>query len=67
MFTVFKVNDLMAIIFNTKSFLILLMFRERGWRTGDGEGGRERKRNIDLLFHLFMHSSVDSLMCLDQG
>ena len=28
---------------------------------------KERKRNIDLLFHLFMHSLVDSGMCPDQG
>ena len=25
---------------------------------------RERERNTDLLFHLFMHSLVDSCMCL---
>ena len=29
------------------------------------KGNRERK--IDLLFHLFMHSFVDSCMCPDQG
>ena len=27
---------------------------------------RERERNTDLLFHLFMHSLVDSCMCPDQ-
>ena len=30
------------------------------------EKGRERERNIDLLFHLFMHSLADSSMCPDQ-
>ena len=28
---------------------------------------RERERSIDLLFHLFIHSLVDSCMCPDQG
>lgn len=28
---------------------------------------RERERNIDLLFQLFMHSLMDSSMCLDRG
>ena len=26
-----------------------------------------RERNIDLLFHLFMHPLADSYMCPDQG
>ena len=30
------------------------------------EGEREIE-NIDLLFHLFMHSLVDSCVCPDQG
>ena len=30
-------------------------------------GERERERNTDLLFHLFMHSLVDSCMCSDWG
>ena len=34
---------------------------------GEREEGKGRERNIDLLFHLFMHSLVDSRMCLDQG
>ena len=29
--------------------------------------GRERERNIDWLFHLFMHSLVASYMCPDWG
>ena len=29
--------------------------------------GREKKKNIDLLFHLFMHSLVASCMCPDLG
>ena len=28
---------------------------------------RKGKRNIDLLFHLFMHSSVDSCTCPEWG
>ena len=28
---------------------------------------RERERNINLLYHLFMHSLVDSCMCSDKG
>ena len=30
-------------------------------------GDRDRERNIDLSFHLLMHSLVDSGMCPDQG
>ena len=29
--------------------------------------GSKRQRNIDLLFHLFMHLLVDSCMCPDRG
>ena len=36
----------------------LLIFRERK--------GEERE-NADLLFHLFMHSLVDSCMCCEWG
>ena len=37
------------------------------FREGE-EGGREieKERKINLLFHLFMHSLVDSCMCPDQ-
>ena len=28
---------------------------------------RENEKVIDLLFHLFMHSSVDFCMCLKEG
>ena len=28
---------------------------------------RKREKNIDLLFHLFMHSLVDFCMCPDWG
>ena len=31
------------------------------------EGEREREREINLLFHLFMHSLVDSWICHDWG
>ena len=40
--------------------------RERGRRRGrEGEG--ERETEINLPFHLFMHSLVDSCLCPDQG
>ena len=41
------------------------MGREGG-EEGGGERERKRERDIDLLFHLFMHSLVDSYMCPDQ-
>ena len=56
-------------------FLKLILEREEGRGREVGWGGRERKRqrerererererNIDLLFHLFMHSLVASCMC----
>ena len=31
------------------------------------EGGREKERSVNLLFHLSMHSLVDSCMCHDRG
>ena len=34
---------------------------------GEGKGGREGKRNIDLLFHIFVHSLVNFYMCPHQG
>ena len=34
---------------------------------GERETEREREQNINLLFHLFMHSLVDSYMCPDLG
>ena len=34
-----------------------------GHREGGTQGGREGKQN--LLFHLFMHSLIDSCMCLN--
>ena len=46
----------------TKLFLFYFIdfFRER-------EGGSKREKNINLLFHVLMHSLVDSCMCPDQG
>lgn len=43
-------------------FLLLIDFRER-----DGEEKTERERGINLLFHLFMPSLVDTHMCPEQG
>ena len=39
--------------------------RGKGKRERREQKRREAKQSIDLLFHLFMHSLVDSLMCLD--
>ena len=41
-------------------FYVLIIERER-----KGEGGGEK--HTDLLFHLFMHSLVNSCMCPDRG
>ena len=45
-------------------WLIDLREGEEG-REGGGKGERERARNIDLLFHLLMHSLVDCFMYPD--
>ena len=37
--------------------IFLIDFRERG--------GGEREKNVDLLFHFFIHSWVVSCICLD--
>ena len=54
-----------GLLFSTSCYFLSFLkidFRERG------QGGwREGERNIHLLFYLFMHSLVDSWMCLDQG
>ena len=42
----------------------LLKIDFRRW--GEERERGERERDIDLLFHLLMHSSVDSCMCPDQ-
>ena len=47
-------------------FFPLSDFRQGG-RKGAAERKRERERNINLLFHLFMHSLVASHMCPDLG
>ena len=48
-----------SIFFFFKKFID---FRE----TEEGEGrGRKREGDVNLLFHLFMHSLVDSCMCPD--
>ena len=52
-------------------FYLLIWERERGREEGrdrEGEGGRERERwerYQFVLFHIFMHSLVDSCMCPD--
>ena len=47
-----------------KSLLLFLLidFRKRERKDGGEQGEREREREIDLLFHLFMLSWVDSCM-----
>ena len=48
-----------------KNFFLCIDMRER---EGEGrEKGGESERNINLLFHLFLHSLVASFMCPDQG
>ena len=44
-------------------FYLLILFIDFGKK----EEGTKRERNIDLLFHLFMHSLVTSSMGPDQG
>ena len=48
-----------------KSHLLIFRVRKRG--KGESEEVSQRERDIDLLFHLFMCSLVDSCMCLDGG
>ena len=47
-------------IFN---FYLLIFIDREEWR----KRGRERERNIDLLFYLFMHPLVDPCMGPDWG
>ena len=49
------------------SILFIYWFERERERKGERERKRERERNIDMLFHLVMHSLVDSCMCSDQG
>ena len=55
----------------SSAFFSFLFFFRRFfyWLILDSErkGGIERERNINLLFHLLMHSLVDSCMCPDWG
>ena len=56
-----KGEEKSTVIMFFKKYFLLLIFKERG------KGRlRERQRNTDLSFHLFMHSLVDSCMCPDQ-
>ena len=41
---------------------VFIDFKER-----ERKGEREKERSIDLLFYLFMHSSVASCMCPNRG
>ena len=56
-------------VFLKNVFLIFLIdFRGKEGREGEGERERwGREREINLLFHLFMHSLVDSCISPDQG
>ena len=53
-----SLGDHNFVLFLFNFFLLFSDFKERK---------RERMRNIDLLFHLLMHSLVDSCMCPDLG
>ena len=44
----------------------LSLFLKKKW-VWEKEEGQERERDINLLFHLFMHLLVDSCMCPDWG
>ena len=45
----------------------LLIYGGRGEREREKERKKEYEKMNGLLFHLFMHSLVDSYMCPDQG
>ena len=47
-------------------FFKFIDLREREKERVGGGGSREKVRETDLLFHLLMHSLVDSCMCPDQ-
>ena len=48
------------------TFLLKKIILEREEERGRGSGGeRCTDRDIDLLFHLFMHSLIDSCLCPD--
>ena len=48
-------------------FFNFLFTLEREKGVWGREGGRERERQTDLLFHPFTHSLVDSHICPEQG
>ena len=47
-------------------YLVIWCFNISFIDLGTREEGRERERNVDLLFHLLVHSLVASCMCPDQ-
>ena len=57
-------NPKILMVYDHKLHLYLIFFIY--WLT-EREEGRERERNIDLLFHLFMISLVESCMCPGHG
>ena len=54
------VHSYNVVLFSLNNFLKFIDSRGR-------EGERKVERNIDLLFHLFMHWLVESSMCPDLG
>ena len=55
-------------VFKKCFFNFFIDFRGKEVREGEGERERwGREREINLLFHLFMHSLVDSCISPDQG
>ena len=56
----------LSYFFNLIFNFLIIDLRERERKREEGKG-RHRERNIDLLFHLFMHSLVISCMCPDGG
>ena len=63
---VFFISRSLILLFFISSHYFCIMFMIFQLILGR-EKGRGRERSSDLLFHLFMHSFVDSCMCPDQG
>ena len=53
---------------HTHTHIYIWLILKREWKWGEKERQREEeRRNIHLLFHLSIHSLIDSFMCPEQG